>query len=357
MIQGLSPRRLLLFLMLPAILAAVGLMACAQEVEVAKDVPIENLVEVPETTGSLVVYSGRSKSLVGPIIEQFRDATGIDVSVKYAKTGELAATLLEEGEHSPADVFFAQDPGGLGAVSELLDTLPSEVIGLVPDWARSPDGRWVGISGRARVVVYNTRSLSEGDLPNSLAGFTGPQWKGRIGWAPTNASFQTMVSGMRALWGEERTREWLTGIQENQPKVYPQNTPIVAAVAAGEIDVGLVNHYYLYRFIKEDGEGFPARNHYLDAGGPGSLMVVAGAGILGTADNRENGERFLGFMLSKVAQQYFARQTYEYPLIGEVKTHRLLVEIDEINAPKVDMVSLSDMAGTQALLRNLGIVP
>ena len=311
----------------------------------------------PSSPGSLVVYSGRSESLVGPIIEQFQEATGVDVAVKYGTTPEIAATLLEEGKHSPADVFFAQDPGGLGAVAELLAPLPVGIGSLVPDWARSPENKWVGVSGRARVVVYNTEALSEDDLPTSIFGFSDPRWRGSIGWAPTNASFQTMVTAMRVMWGEDRTREWLLGIQANKPKVYSKNTPIVAATASGEIEVGFVNHYYLHRFIQEDGEGFGARNYYLADGGPGSLVMVAGTGILETAKNRENAEKFLRFMLSKAAQQYFAEQTFEYPLVDGVKTHRLLVPISEINNPKIDKVSLGDMRGTQALLRDLGILP
>ena len=141
--------------------------------------------------GTLVVYSGRSESLVGPIIEQFADASGIDVSVKYGSTSEIAVTLLEEGENSPADVFFAQDPGGLGAVVKegMLGDLPDEILQKVPEWARSPDKKWVGLSGRARTLIYNTESLTEADLPASIFDLTDPKWKGRIGWAPTTGAF------------------------------------------------------------------------------------------------------------------------------------------------------------------------
>ena len=310
-----------------------------------------------ESGDSLVVYSGRSESLVGPILEQFEEATGIDVLVKYGKTPELAATLLEEGSKSPADVFFAQDPGGLGAVVGMLAPLPDDLLSSVPSWARSPQSTWVGISGRARTVVYNTSRVSPGELPASIHGFTGPAWKDRIGWAPTNASFQTMVTAMRVMWGEEMARQWLHGIQANKPKAYPKNTPIVDATARGEIDVGFVNHYYLHRFIQEDGEGFAARNHYLNDGGPGSLIMVAGAGVLKTAKSAENAERFLRFMLSTVAQQYFASRTFEYPLVDGVQVHRLLLPPSEINRPDIDMGSLDDIRGTQSLLRDLGIIP
>lgn len=328
--------------------------ACATEVEA----PVGETVEVVMSSGSLVVYSGRSESLVGPIIDQFSDATGIDVSVKYGETAAIAATLLEEGSNSPADLFFAQDPGGLGAVANagLLSTLSDDMVGLVPDWARSPQKEWVGVSGRARTIVYNTNALSEVDLPDSIYDLVDSKWKGRIGWAPTNGSFQAMVTAMRVLWGEEKTTKWLERIQANGPGIYSNNTTQVAAAAAGEIDVGLVNHYYLHRFLQEEGDEFAARNYHPKDGGPGSLIMVAGAGILSTAENRDNAERFLRFMLSTVGQQYFAGQTFEYPLVDGVQTARLLTPLEDINKPDVDMASLADLRGTQTLLRDLGIL-
>jgi iron(III) transport system substrate-binding protein len=310
-----------------------------------------------EGAGSLTIYSGRSETLVDPIIRQFADATGVDVKVKYASTSQLAATLLEEGDNSPADLFFAQNPGGLEAVGELLAPLPAEVLEQVPQWARSTQGKWVGISGRARTVVYNSDLLEEEDLPDDLFGFTDPRWKGRIGWAPTNSSFQFMVSVMRTLWGEHRTRSWLEGIQANDPKVYPKNTPQVAAVAAGEIDVGLVNHYYLLRFLAEEGESFPARNYHPRSGGPGAMVLVAGAGVLKTADNPKTAEKFLNFMLSEVGQLYFTTQTFEYPLVEGVKTPSLLVPLEQLNIPDIPARDLADLAETQKLLRETGVLP
>ena len=343
--------------------AAVAAASAAQEAsEAAKQVAGSAMMTASTETmtgdpGSLVVYSGRSESLVGPIIEQFAEATGIDVKVKYGSTFEIAATLLEEGSNSPADVFFAQDPGGLGAVSEMLSTLPGDVVLKVPEWARSPDGSWVGISGRARVIVYSTELVSEDELPTSLKDLTDPKWKGRIGWPPTNASFRTMVTAMRLMWGEEETRQWLLDMQANEPGIFPKNTPIVAAAGAGEVSVGLVNHYYLHRFIQEEGDDFAARNLFLKNGGPDSLVMVAGAGILNTSENRDNAESFMRFMLSKVAQQYFAGQTFEYPLVEGVNTHRLLPPIDTLNGPDIDLSQLSDLQRTDALLRETGVIP
>jgi iron(III) transport system substrate-binding protein len=294
---------------------------------------------------------------VDPLIQQFGEATGIDVKVKYASTPQLAATLQEEGNNSPADLFFAQDPGGLGSVEEMLSPLPQNILDQVPQWARSGQGKWVGISGRARVVVYNTNNLTPEDLPDNLWDFTDPRWKGRIGWPTTNASFQTMVTGMRSIWGEDKTRQWLQGIKDNDAKFYAKNTPTVDAVGSGEIDVGFVNHYYLYRFLSVEGESFSARNYHTTSGGPGALIMVAGAGILSTAKNRPEAEKFLEFMLSEVAQGYFASSTFEYPLVDGVTVNQLLTPLEEINQPQISIKNLSDLEGTQDLLREVGVLP
>ena len=347
--------------------AAAGSAGLTEEVlqqaiaEALDEVDVEQVVadalEADRQRATLTIYSGRSESLVDAIIQQFSAATGIEVEVKYAGTAALAATLQEEGANSPADIFFAQDPGGLGSVEGMLAELPDELLSPVPEWARSPQGRWVGLSGRARTVVYNPERTDEAELPDDIYDFIDPKWRGRIGWAPTNASFQTMVTAMRAVWGEAKTRAWLEGMQANEPRVYPKNTPQVAAAAAGEIDVGLVNHYYLFRFLAEEGEEFAARNYHPRAGGPGATVMVAGAGILESSDNQETAARFIEFMLSRVGQQYFAGQTFEYPLVDGVRTQHVLTPLADIQHPGLPAGDLSDLDGTQQLLRETGILP
>ena len=315
-----------------------------------------------ENPGRLTIYSGRSESLVQPIIEQFETATGIDVEVRYGSTPEITSVLLEEGANSPADVFYAQDPGGLGAVQAagLLQPLPESVLSGVPARFRAADNSWAGISGRARVVVYNTDAITDpaSELPADIYDFIDPRWNGRLGWAPTNASFQAMVTAMRTIWGEEKTRAWLEGIQANNPMVFEGNAPLVQAVAAGEIDAGFVNHYYLYRFLAEQGEGFGARNYFLPGGGPGSLIMVSGAGVLKSADNADNARRFVEFMLSLPAQQYFASQTFEYPVIDGVAVPASLPPLADLDAiaPDLSLDQLADVAGTQQMLIDLGII-
>ena len=235
--------------------------------------------------------------------------------------------------------------------------LPSSITSKVPDWADSPNQKWTGITGRARVVVYNTDAITDPatQLPDNLYDFIDPKWKGKIGWPPTNSSFQAMVTGLRLVWGEEKTKTWLEGIIANDVKVYAKNTPTVEAAGAGEIEVGFVNHYYLHRFIADKGESFAARNHYLDNGDAGSVVLVSGAGILDVSDNKDNAERFMTFMTSKVAQQYFATQVHEYPLVTDgVTPNRLLEDMASLNKPDIDISQLGDLENTQALLIEVG---
>ncbi len=305
-----------------------------------------------------MIYSGRNEELVGPIIERFEEESGIDVEVRYGDTAELAATILEEGENSPADVFFAQDAGALGAVSDrgLLSELPEDVLSRVEERFKDPEGRWVGVSGRARVVTYNMEALSEEDLPGSILDFTDPEWEGRIGWAPTNGSFQAFVTALRLIEGEDVAREWLEGIKANDPRTYENNIAILEGVASGEVEVGFVNHYYLFRKLEEEGEGFGARNYYLQNGDPGALINVAGLGVLSSVENTAEAEEFLEFMLSEEAQQYFADETFEYPLVEGVQPNGELVPLSEIETPEIDLGGLDDLQGTLDLLRETGVL-
>ena len=308
--------------------------------------------------GTLVVYSGRSEELVGPIFEQFEGRSGVDVQVRYGDTAELAATILEEGENSPADLFFAQDPGALGALDDegRLTKLPDGVLNRVPARFRADDGDWVGTSGRSRVVAYNTEELAEGDLPDSIFGFADPRWEGKVGWAPTNGSFQAFVTALRVLEGEDRARGWLEGVQANDPFVYPDNLSAVEGVASGEVQVAFVNHYYLFQVKEERGEELPAANYYLKGGDPGALVLAAGAGVLDTAENPEAGQEFLKFALSEEAQQYFADETHEYPLVEGVEINDELPPLSETQGPEVDLSNLDDLGGTLELLRETGVL-
>jgi iron(III) transport system substrate-binding protein len=311
----------------------------------------------PTSGGSITVYSGRSEELVGPLVDQFTEATGIAVEARYGDTAEMANLILTEGENSPADVFFAQDAGALGAVAQegLLAELEDDLLQRVDERFRSPSREWVGISGRARVVVYNTESVSEDELPDTIFGFTDPEWRGRIGWAPTNGSFQAFVTALRVLEGEDRARDWLEGIEANEPMVYEGNSPALDAVIAGEIHVAFINHYYLMQRLAEEPD-VPAANYFLTDGDPGALVNVAGVGILRTAENPDGARVFADYLLSDDAQQYFADETKEYPLIAGVEPDPNLPPLAEIGTPEIDLSDLSDLEGTLALLQEVGIL-
>ena len=197
---------------------------------------------------SLTIYSGRDEEYVGPLIETFKQENpGTEVEVRYGDSAELAATIREEGGQTPAGIFFSQDAGALGALQEakLLKQLPSSILDRVPSAFRSAQGDWVGTSGRVRVLGYDSRSLAPSELPKSVFDLTEPRWKGKVGWAPANASFQSFVTAMRLTEGEAKTKEWLEQMKANGTRSYEKNGIIRDAIADGEIEVGLINHYYV----------------------------------------------------------------------------------------------------------------
>jgi iron(III) transport system substrate-binding protein len=311
--------------------------------------------EAASGDGKLTVYSGREEEIVEPLLDRFEETTGIEIEVRYGDSAELAATIAEEGGNSPADVFFAQDPGSLGAVEQegLLAELPQELLDRVEARFRDPQGHWIGTSGRVRVVAYNTDVLSEDDLPDSILGFTDPRWRGKIGFPPTNASFQAFVTAMRLSLGDERTREWLEGIKANQPKLYEKNLPTVEAVGRGEVEVGFVNHYYLFLAKEEDPE-LAVANHYLGAGDPGALVSVAGVGILEESDAAQ---RFVEYLLSDEGQRFYAEEAEEaeYPLVAGVEPKEGLPALDELHGPEIELDELGpELARTLELLNEVG---
>ncbi|MUL39102.1 iron ABC transporter substrate-binding protein [Gloeocapsopsis dulcis] len=305
----------------------------------------------------LVIYSGRNEELIGQLIEQFRQETGANVQVRYGDTAELAATILEEGNNSPADVYFAQDAGALGALQQEGRTaqLPENLLNQVNSRYRSPEGQWLGITGRVRTVDYNTNLVQPGELPQSIFGFTEPTWRGRIGWAPTNGSFQAFVTALRVSQGEEQARKWLEGIRANDPRVFPNNTSVLEGLTRGEVAVGFVNHYYLER-IKQENPQVPVAHHFTND--VGSLVNVAGVAILNSARHPNIAQRFVEYLLTPAAQNYFATETREYPLASGVTPEGDLVSLNQIESqtPEIDLSNLRDLEGTLQLLQQTQVV-
>lgn len=355
-------RRKILFLLGIAAGTSGLAIACSNNAERA-ETPVPTTTQASTTTSNaplekeLVIYSGREEKLIGELIKQFEQQTGAKVQVRYGDTAELAAALLEEGNNSPADVFFAQDAGALGAIQKAGKTskLPEQLLNQVDTRYRSSDGQWVGVTGRVRTVDYNTNLVKPEELPNSIFGFTDPKWKGKIGWAPTNGSFQAFITALRKSQGEEKAKQWLEGIKANNPKVYPKNTAIIEALSRGEIAVGFVNHYYLEKFKQENPQA-PVAHHYTDD--VGSLVNVAGVTILTNAKHPQIAQKFVDFLLGKEAQQYFATKTYEYPLVTGTLVVSNTKALDQIQ-PKsvtVDLSNLNDLDTTLNLLQTTGVL-
>ncbi len=313
-------------------------------------------MEAGDDARTLVVYSGRNENLVGPLLDQFSADTGIDVKVRYGNTAAMAATIMEEGTNSPADIYYGQDAGALGALAKAgrFQALPDDMIAAVDPVFVHQDGLWTGTSLRARVLVYNTDMLTEEELPNDIWALTEEPWRGQVGWAPPNGSFQAFVTALRVMAGEDQAQAWLEAMIANDVQVYPKNTPIVAATGAGEIKVGLVNHYYLLRFKAEDPD-FAAANYHFRAAGPGSMVNVAGVGIVDSCANCSEAAEFVRYLLSEAGQTYFLQTTHEYPVVsGDFDYQAAAVPLAEVMLPDLDLNDLDDLEGTLNLLREVG---
>lgn len=304
--------------------------------------------------GSLVVYSGRNENLIRPLIELFTERTAVEVEVRYADTTELTATLLEEGENSPADVFFSQDAGALAALEAAgrLTTLKEGAAAQVPERFRDPEGYWTGVTGRARTIVFNPEKLSVAEQPSNILDVADPMWKGRVGLAPTNASFVSHISALVVEIGEDDVKKFLADLKANDPKIYDSNGLVVKAVAAGEVDLGLVNHYYALNEKKEN-PGAPVANIYPEEGG---FVNLAGVGILEGAENRKQADEFVEFLLSPEGQEFFRTETNEYPLVEGVpgpEGQPPLADLKTIDLPLDELGK--DLEHSSALIKEAGL--
>ena len=305
----------------------------------------------------LTIYTGRSESLVGPLLERYSEENDVAIDVRYGDTNDLALLIATEGERSPADVYWGQSPGATAylAGKDLLAPLPEGVRALVAEEFEDPEGRWVGVSGRQRVLVYNEDMVDEADLPASVTELTGPAYRGKVGLAPTNGSFQDFVTAMRNLEGEAATERWLKGMAANDAQTYANNNAIVEAVGRGEIPYGLVNHYYNHQFLAED-PGLPSRNHEFEAGDIGALVIPSSASVLASSDKRAQAEDFVEFLLSEESQEYFASETFEYPLADGVPAADGVPPLASLEPPAGEQADqLGDIEGTGKLIAASGL--
>ncbi|MFV1990321.1 MAG: extracellular solute-binding protein [Acidimicrobiales bacterium] len=301
---------------------------------------------------SVTLYSGRGKNLIGPLLEQFEEETGYDVKVRYSDAASLALTIQEEeaAGQGRADVFLSNSPGPVGFLSErgLLAKLPPEIqtSGLTNE-----QQTWVAITGRQRVVVYNTENIDPSTIPESIYGLTDEEWNGRVAIAPANGSFQDFFTLMRLSDGDANATKWLSDLAEGGAPEYPNNSSIVQAVARGEVDLGLVNHYYAYRLLAES-PNLAIANYVFPEDDAGSVIIVTALSQTKSGDS-EAAKALIEFMLSPPAQKYFADETFEYPLGADVQANSQIPPLDGTNVGNFDVLG-GELTETLDLIREAG---
>jgi iron(III) transport system substrate-binding protein len=305
-----------------------------------------------DSAESITIYSGRSEALISELLDTFTLETGIAVNVRYGDSAELAAQILEEGDNVQADVFFSQDAGALGALAKegLTKSLPADITDLIDASYKSKDSQWVGVSGRARVLVVNPEKVTE--LPTSYKDLMEPSWKGRIAIAPTNASFQAFITAIRITEGDNAAEEFLLAMKENAV-LFEKNGLILQAVEDGVVDAGLINHYYWFELENEVGVGnMKSELVWFEDQDAGNLINVAGVAVL---SENPSANVFVKWLLGETAQTYFVSKTWEYSLTG-VKDAAGLKPFSDIKAPEIDLSDLDSLSETLELIRKAGLL-
>ncbi len=304
----------------------------------------------------LIVYSGRSEEYAGPAFDAFSKKTGVPIDVRYGDSSDLGLLLGEEGDKTPAKVFLSQSswPMVYLAQKNLLATLPQATLDRVPARFRADDGRWVGVIGRQRVLIYNTDQVTPGDLPKSVFDLTKPQYQGKVAVAPTNASFQDFIAGMTQLVGDVKTKGWLDGMAANDAKAYAKNSAIADAVARGEIPYGLVNHYY-YNEIKEEDPNAPVGIYRFPGSDPGSVFLVSTAAITSAGGSDPRALQLINYMLSPAGQAVFVEGEGEYPVVVGVMEKSGQPSLSQLKYPSFNLSKIGDPKQTALLIQQSGI--
>jgi iron(III) transport system substrate-binding protein len=310
-----------------------------------------------EDGDELLVYNAQHESLTKEWIEAFTKETGIKVEYRHGGDTEMGNQLIAEGDASPADVFLTENSPAMAAVERagLFADLDPETLNQVPQQYRPPTGKWTGVAARTTVFVYNKRLRPE-QLPKSMLDLQQPEWKGRWGAPPARPDFQAIVSALLQLKGDAATAQWLAGMKQNAV-LEDNNVSTLEAVNNGEIDGGIIYHYYWYRDQAETKENSGnTALHYFKNSDPGAFISVSGGGVLASSDKKEQAQQFIRFVTSKAGQEVLQKGTsFEYPVASGVSANPALPPLDSLQAPKVDPSALnaqkvSDMMTQAGLL-------
>lgn len=311
-----------------------------------------------EQSDELLIYNAQHESLTKEWIDAFTKETGIKVTYRQGGDTELGNQLIAEGDASPADVFLTENSPAMAAVEDagLFADVDAATVEQVPAEYRPSTNKWTGVAARTTVFAYNTQKLQLGELPRSIMDLQQPEWKGRWGAPPPKPDFQAIVAAMLQLTGEEATSAWLTGMKTNAT-LLQDNIATLRAVNDGEIDGGIIYHYYWFRDQAKTKEiSANTALHYFRNQDPGAFISISGGGVLESSKKKDQAQQFLKFVTSKAGQEVLEKGTsFEYPVASGVPANPALPALDTLQAPKVDPSTL-DAAKVTDLMTKAGLL-
>ena len=297
-----------------------------------------------DNSEGIVVYNAQHENLVKSWVDGFTKDTGIKVTLRNGDDSELGNQLVQEGSASPADVFLTENSPSMVLVdnANLFAPLDADTLKQVPAEYRPAHGRWIGIAARSTVFVYNPEKLNEQQLPESLMDLAKPEWKGRWAASPSGADFQAIVSAMLALKGEKATLEWLKAMKANFV-AYKGNSTVMKAVNAGQIDGGVIYHYY--RFVDQSKTGENSKNtqlYYFKHQDPGAFVSLSGGGVLASSKHKAQAQAFIKYITGKEGQESLrTNNAFEYAVGVNAASNPKLVPLKDLDAPKVEPSTLN----------------
>lgn len=301
---------------------------------------------------SITLYSGQHPQTTAAVVSAFEAKTGIHVNVRSGDENALVQEIEQEGSSSPADVVYTENSPALTALAEkgLLAALPAATLSATPSKYNSGAGDWVGVSARASVIVYNTSRVQQSQLPASVLDLADPRWKGKLALAPTETDFEPVVTSIAKAKGAQAAVDWLKAVKANASgHIEPDNEALTADVNDGQAAIGIVDHYYWYRLAKEVGQaGLHSKIVYFQAGDPGYVIDVSGAGVLKSSGHRSEAEQLVAFMVSAAGQAALvSSSSFEYPLVPGSPEPAGLAPFASLQPADVSLADLGD--GSQAL--------
>jgi iron(III) transport system substrate-binding protein len=305
----------------------------------------------------LVLYNGQHEQTTQALVNAFEKQTGITVTVRSGDEDQLAEQIMQEGSRSPADVIFTENSPALMKLAgqHLLAPTDASTLAAVPSAYNSPAGNWVGVTARVSALVYNTSALKPSELPSSVMDLAKPQWAGKIGIAPGETDFQPIITSIADTYGSAAALTWLKGVKANAGShVYPDNETITSEVNSGQVEIGLINHYYWYRLRAEIGAAkMHSALHYFAPADPGYVLDVSGAGILASSTHKAAAQKFLAFLVSAAGQRIIAQtDSFEYPIRPGIAANPQLPPLSSLHPDPADTVArLGDGSLALALLQ------